>query len=160
MSETRTAPTTETGHLAAMHPTLRAAYVRAVADYVRLYPSRRRPVVFQSWRPQLDCSRVRGACSSNSKHSRAWPAEAIDVDAGADWSKSSDPHGYASDFARLMQRDRCIEWGGRYRTPDYPHFEANLAAGCDAPGSMFDTDTARAAVLAAGAAVVLLLVTR
>ena len=155
---------TQAEHLASLHPRLRAAYARALAEYVRLYPGRTVPRVISSHRPQLDCARVAGACSGASKHSR-YPAEAVDVDAGADWSKSTDPHGYAADFARLVQAaDPCIEWGGRYRQRDVPHFELQMdRAGCSRlPLRSPSGGPASAATwgLALSAAVLLLLVTR
>lgn len=114
------------------HPRLRAATDAGLAEYVRRHPERPRPTRISVWRPQLDCSRVAGACSSRSLHSiPGGVSRAEDIDSPT-WTKTSDPRGHAADLARYIRAaDPCVRWGGTFAPPnrDYPHFELPFA--CD-----------------------------
>ena len=124
-----------------LHPRLHATLERAAALYVQRFPGRKRHTYLSTWRPQLDCSKIRGACSEESKHSLTTAdgtplAEAADVLLPG-VSKARDPRGHMRDFAAIVRElDPCVEWGGDYREPDNPHFELQLdRAGCGSPGS-------------------------
>lgn len=139
-----TKPTTQAGHRAALHPRLLRATEAGLAGYARLYPNRPQPAYISTWRPQLNCRTVSGACADASLHSLAGGvSRAADIDSST-WSKTADPQGHAADLARLIrQADPCIRWGASYR--DFPHFD--LPAVCAAAA------TAETAALTAAAGV-------